>query len=219
LWKDSATTVADRQTIIRHLVDRVVVEIQGKTEFVDVTIHWAGGYVSHHEIIRPVGRLEQMRDYDRFVQRMLELYEAGVSSPKIAAQLNQEGYRTPRSRAPFTDYQIRQLLQRRGLVRYHQDRKDKDQLLGPHEWWVTTLAEHLGIPASTIRSWRRRGCIGGRQLPGAKGAWILWADEEEVERLRQLHSCQRSWKHQAPAHLTAPRRKKDEEHNTGGTTS
>jgi hypothetical protein len=42
LWR-AATTVQDRQEVVRHLVERVVVAIPGETEWVDVAIHWAAG--------------------------------------------------------------------------------------------------------------------------------------------------------------------------------
>jgi hypothetical protein len=64
LWEAETTTAADRKAIARHLIDRVVVAVRGESEYVDVTIHWLGGMTSAHELIRPVGRYEQMRDYE-----------------------------------------------------------------------------------------------------------------------------------------------------------
>ena len=61
-WRAKTTTVQDRQEVVRHLVERVVVAVQGETEWVDVAIHWAGGFVSRHEVRRPVSRVEQLRD-------------------------------------------------------------------------------------------------------------------------------------------------------------
>ena len=43
LWQAPATTAADRQRIVRLLVEEVVVAVRGESERVDVTIHWAGG--------------------------------------------------------------------------------------------------------------------------------------------------------------------------------
>jgi len=59
LWQASSTTVADRQAIIRQLVERVVVTLQGESEKVDVVVHWMGGHQSPATMIRPVARLEQ----------------------------------------------------------------------------------------------------------------------------------------------------------------
>jgi hypothetical protein len=59
LWQASSTTVADRQAIMRQLVERVVVTLQGESEKVDVVVHWMGGHQSQATMIRPVARLEQ----------------------------------------------------------------------------------------------------------------------------------------------------------------
>jgi hypothetical protein len=61
LWNADGTSNADRKQIIRCLVDRVVVDVRCDSEFVDVTIHWAGGFESHHEIIRSVATYAQLR--------------------------------------------------------------------------------------------------------------------------------------------------------------
>ena len=76
LWRAPGTTPADRQAILRHLVERVVVTVQGGTEYTDVRIHWAGGFVSQHEILRPVRRYDQLRDWDRLMGRIAELRAA-----------------------------------------------------------------------------------------------------------------------------------------------
>jgi hypothetical protein len=46
LWQAPATTAADRQRIVRLLVEEVVVTVRGESEWVDVTIHWAGASVA-----------------------------------------------------------------------------------------------------------------------------------------------------------------------------
>jgi hypothetical protein len=43
LWHAAATTAEDRQAIVRQLVERVAVTVQGESERVDVQIHWRGG--------------------------------------------------------------------------------------------------------------------------------------------------------------------------------
>src|SRR5258708_22598605 len=43
LWRAQTTTRAERQTIARLLLDRVLVEVVGSTEKVRVECHWHGG--------------------------------------------------------------------------------------------------------------------------------------------------------------------------------
>lgn len=52
------------------------------SELVDVTIHWAGGYESHHEIIRPVGTYARLRDFESLMKRVVELRRAGKAGPQ-----------------------------------------------------------------------------------------------------------------------------------------
>ena len=101
LWDAPTTTPADRQQVIRFLVERVEVEIEGVTERVRVTITWAGGQQTHHEVIRPVRRYDQTADFDRLMARIRALRAAGMSFARIAEHLNAEGYRSAKGAAQF----------------------------------------------------------------------------------------------------------------------
>jgi hypothetical protein len=59
LWHAETTTAADRQAIIRQLVERVVVTVQGESEHVALEVHWIGGHRPQTRRRRPVARLEQ----------------------------------------------------------------------------------------------------------------------------------------------------------------
>jgi hypothetical protein len=115
LWQAESTTAADRQTIVRHLIDRVVVAARGESERIDVAVHWAGGFVSRHEVIRSLARYEQLSFYDRLIARVVELRDAGEATGAIADALGREGFHPPQRGARFTGGSIRQLLSRLGL--------------------------------------------------------------------------------------------------------
>ena len=55
LWESAGP--AERQEIIRHLVERVELAIAGQAEDVTVTARWAGGAASVHHVTRPVGSM------------------------------------------------------------------------------------------------------------------------------------------------------------------
>ena len=101
---------ADRQQVIRFLVERVEVEIEGISDRVRVTITWAGGQQTRHEVIRPVGRYEQTADFDRLMARIGELRAAGMSFARIAECLNAEGYRPAKGAAQFDGDMVGRLL-------------------------------------------------------------------------------------------------------------
>jgi hypothetical protein len=118
LWNAPETTAADRKQVVRLLVERVVVHIRPDSQRVEVTISWRGGLMTHHEIVRSVSRYESLGDYDRLMDRVFELREDGLTIKEVAARLNDEGFRTPRSRKGYTSTSVRKLLSRRGLTEW-----------------------------------------------------------------------------------------------------
>jgi hypothetical protein len=208
LWNAPSTTCADRQAIIRHLVERVVINIHGDSEVVDVGIHWAGGFVSQHEIVRPVGRYEQLRDYDRLIVRLAQLREAGHTGEEMADIVNAEGFRSPRGTHQYTGDILRKLLSRSGLAKRHTGIAPEDRQRDPNEWWIEDLVQHLKIPKPTLESWCRKGWILARKLTIAGRRWVIWADADEIQRLRRL----RSYRRRAPSvpypvELTTPKKR------------
>jgi DNA invertase Pin-like site-specific DNA recombinase len=182
LWDAPSTTNADRKQMIRCLVERVVVQVRCDSELVPVTIHWRGGQEGRHEITRPVATYAQLRNFEQLLDRIVELREAGQTAPAIAGQLNAEGFHPPKRCGEFTTPVVHQLLKRRGLIG---NERSHDELLGAHEWWLTDLARKLEMSHLKLRDWANRGWVHSRKTP-VQGYWILWADKEEVKRLRQL---------------------------------
>ena len=197
LWKAASTTNADRQRLVRHLVDRVEVEVQGTSEVVDCTIHWKGGYKSQHEVIRPVKRYEQLRDYDRLKDRITQLRRQNWKMADIAEQLNKEGLRTSRGGYHNVD-SVRQFI-----FRFEQDTRLPD--LPADEWWIHDLAREISVPWGTLNGWRRKGWLVGRKAKGVRRlCWVAWADAEELARLRRLRDYE-SGNKPYPTELTTPK--------------
>jgi DNA invertase Pin-like site-specific DNA recombinase len=206
LWRATTTTASDRRVVVRHLIERVEVAVQGETERADVLVRWSGGFVSRHEVRRPVRRLEQLRDYSALMGRALELHRAGRTSGEIADRLNAEGFRPAKRRATFNRSMVRQMLSRQFRSGPRPRVLTEASPLKDHEWWLTDLARELGIPVPTVHSWLRRGWITSRKLTGAGGRWILWADDQELDRLRRLRASPRGWPDQPyPPELTTPK--------------
>jgi hypothetical protein len=182
LWNAPGTTNSDRKQIIRCLVERVVVHVRCDSEHVDVAIHWAGGYQSQHGIVRPVASYAQLRDYERLLDRVVELRESGQTASQIAKSLNSEGFFPPKRTGNFTKPIVYQLLKRRGLIG---NERSHDDLVGEHEWWLADLARELKMGHLKLRDWAGRGWVHGRRTP-VQGYYILWADEDEIRRLREL---------------------------------
>jgi hypothetical protein len=71
-------------------VDKVVFHVERDGEFVDVTIHWQGGFTSRHEAVRPVRSYEQLRDLDELMDRIAALRDEGRTTALIADALNRD---------------------------------------------------------------------------------------------------------------------------------
>jgi DNA invertase Pin-like site-specific DNA recombinase len=202
LWQAPATTDQDRKEIVRHLVEKVVVHVKQDSEYVDVTIHWQGGFLSQHEIVRPVQFYEQLRDFDKLMDRIATLRREGNTAAQIADCLNREGFSPPKRCGAFYPELVHQLLCRRGLA----NEKTYDGQLGPYEWWLRDLARELPMSAEKLTDWARRGWLHARQTP-AQHLWVLWADKQELKRLRKLAAVSRRGVVAYPSELTTPKQR------------
>lgn len=198
LWEAATTTAADRQRVVRLLVERVVVRVEGKSERVDVAIHWAGGCVTRHEAARTVGRYEQMSGYPRLCAFIDGLRAGGASMDEVARRLNAEGFRPPKKAERFTGGMVWGLLARRceggagaGLAR--------------GEWLLGPLAAYLGMPQATLHRWRKAGWVSARKLDVPGGQWAILATGPERRRMGRLRRFVKEKPNQPiPAVLTTP---------------
>lgn len=202
LWQAPGTTNQDRKEIVRHLVEKVVVHVKNDSEYVDVTIHWQGGFLSQHEVVRPVRTYEQLRDLDKLMDRIVALRHEGRTAAEIAVCLNREGFVPPKRCGEFYPELVHELLVRRGLS----NEKKYASQLGPHEWWLPRLAEAIPVSAGKLADWARRGWLHSRRTP-AQHLWILWADKPEVKRLRKLATLSHRGVVEYPLDLTTPKRR------------
>ncbi len=207
LWHASTTTPSDRQRIIRLLLGRVIVNVQGSTDRADVTLCWAGGFTSQYELIRPVLRYDQMADYKRMVGRIEELRGQGWSFAKIAEQLNEEGFQPAKRAEKFHSDLVSRLVWKLEKQRPGERAKAPRKALCENEWLVIDLAAKLEMAKNTLFSWIKRGWVRVvRQVPGYRGRLICWADTDELDRLRRLRQTKRGWwDPPLPDELTSPK--------------
>ena len=179
LWNAAETTARERQEIVRCLIERVAIVVSATEQQVDVLIRWVGGFESRHALRRPVWAYEQLDDFERLWARLGELRRAGWRSPRIAAQLNEEGFRTPKQCRAFTADVVRGLFRR--VASGTQTRSGID--LKPPQWSAAALARRLKIPVKKLKDWVRCGWVHAIERPFG-GVWILHADERQLEEAR-----------------------------------
>jgi len=185
LWDAPTTTVADRKEILRQVIERVVVDVDGSSERVQVTLVWAGGGQTVGEVVRPVARLDQLTTYPDLCDRVRTLAAEGWRADVIAERLNAEGFRPPKRRDHFGRQGVLRLMQRLGLDAPRSRSQSRDGL-APDEWWLPALAQEVDMPRVTLYHWVLRGWVRARHhpLPSGQHRLALWADAAEVYRLR-----------------------------------
>jgi hypothetical protein len=186
LWAASTTTDADRKEIIRQVIERVIVDVQGSSEQVHVRIEWIGGSSTEGVVIRPIGTLSELSTYSQLCQQVQELTEAGWAAVAIAQALNEAGFRPPRSTTGFRAETVSQLQRQLG-VKAPRPRVGHHEGFLPDEWWPTELARQLHIPRGTLLHWIRQGVVRARHLDEPLHRWVVWADGAEQERLGAYH--------------------------------
>ncbi len=194
LWHAPTTTAADRQAIIRQLVERVVVTVHGESERVDAQIHWFGGHGTQTTLIRPVARLAQLSDYPQLMARVTVLHAAGQGPTAIAKQLNAEGWHPAKRCETFNAAMVGDLETRLGL------RTPPPAAVVPHrgadEWTLAELAHRLDMPQPTLFAWLRRGRLRGRQVPhAARSLWLIQADARDLAQLQAWRAAARAARH------------------------
>jgi len=203
LWSAPGTSIIDRKQMVRCVVERVILVADRMTELNEVTIVWQGGMETKHQVSRPVGSFEQLKDYRKLTERIRELHAAGFHHFQIADALNREGFTPPRRRGDFTQGCIGDLIRRLGLT----GELFREDLLGPNEWWITDLAGELGVITVKIHYWVKQGWIHHRRTPSGKHL-IVWADRDELRRLRQLVGKKTSWFAAKHPDLVVPKKRR-----------
>jgi len=136
---------------------------------------------SCHRTYESLGGLAKLRE------RTLELRSEGRIADAIAEVLNAEGYQVARG-TEYTGALVRQLLARFGQTGVPPGVRNASDLPGTNEWWLGTLAKHLGLKPIVVHRWRWSGWLHARQLRAENGRWIIWADADELDRLRRLRA-------------------------------
>ena len=194
IWNAPSTTPSERQAIVRQLIERVIVTVQGETEKVAVEYHWAGGHKTQAVLIRPVARLEQLSYYHNMLKRVAELNSQKKSAKAIAKILNEEGWRPAKRRDTFNAYMVYSLLARQGL-RTSKIKRPSDVITRKsNEWTIRELSQKLEMPESTLYAWMKKGKVKSRRESIAgRTVLIITANGADIKRLRALRKQPRRW--------------------------
>jgi DNA invertase Pin-like site-specific DNA recombinase len=209
LWQAPTTTSADRQRLVRFLIERIELVVRDATDQVEVTIHWTGGFVSRHSLVRAVQRYDQLANYAGLRARIEELRAQGQTMTQVAHCLNHEGFHPPKRARCFTMSMVAGFLAKGGRSGPRPRALSAQGMLRRGEWLLTDLARKLEMPSATLHRWRKVGWVKARKLPVPGGHWAIGAAAAELKRLTRLRKYQRARRDQPiPAELTTPKVRK-----------
>ena len=215
LWHADSTTPQDRQTVARLLLEQVTVTVEGNTDRVDIELRWAGGFLSQHTLTRPVQTYEQLSNYDELVARIDALRAQSKTLSETATTLNAEGFHPPKRSRKFTKAILSCFLRNRGVRTGPLPRSVTDERhLEADEWWLADLAAELTMPIATLHRWQRVGWVTSRKVTAAGGRWAIYADADELHRLRSIRDSPLGWPQVYPTELTTPKSKPNETKTT-----
>ena len=199
LWHAPTTTIEQRKTILRQLIEVVCVTVDGDSERVAMTVTWVGGHRTDAQIVRPVVRFSQLSYCEELMARVKALRHERCTHAQIAERLNTEGWRPAKRRSTFTPGMVINLLT------HIEAPSDASTDLRRDEWTIDALAYELSMPSITLYAWLRRGWVKARNVSSdsVNGTWRVWADAREVERLRSLRTRPRTCWPRKPHATTA----------------
>jgi hypothetical protein len=199
LWQAETTTQEERQTIVRLLLERVLVEVVNDTEQVRVVCHWHGGNRTLHQLMRPVARLTTLSTYSRLVARAADLRRDGHNFAEIADTLNREGWRPAKRRDTFNAPMVHHLLIRAGAIEPKYRRRIPQIERQPDEWTIRELAGQIGIPEPTLYNWIQKGRLRSRFVQAGSGrAKLVHADAETIAALKTIRATPAPWRRLPP---------------------
>jgi DNA invertase Pin-like site-specific DNA recombinase len=199
LWQASTTTSEERQTIVRLLLERVLLTVVDASEQVRLECHWHGGSRTTHTLIRPVARVKALSTYAALLAHAVDLHRMGGGCADIAAILNQEAWRPPKRRDTFTAPMVRRLLTTAGVIEPGLRRPRTIPQRQPDEWTIRELAEELGVPQPTLYHWVQTGRLLSRSVKaGAGSAKLVTADAATIANLKTIRATPPPWRRLPP---------------------
>jgi excisionase family DNA binding protein len=199
LWQASTTTHEERQTIVRLLLERVLITVLDACEQVRLECHWHGASKTTHTLIRPVARMKALSTYPALLARAVDLHQVGNGCADIAAILNHEAWRPPKRRDTFTADMVRRLLISAGVIEPGLRRPRTISERQPDEWTIRELAEQLGVPQPTLYNWVRNGRLPNRSVKaGAGSAKLVTADAATIANLKMIRATPPPWRRLPP---------------------
>jgi len=154
LWSTDSLSQAQRKTLLRCLIDKVVIQ-RARRDQVHTRMIWRGGETTTFEVPVAVGALTDLPTAYEMAQQIRVLFAAGTSDDEMARQLTQHGYRSP-SRPAVLPSTVKGIRLKLGLMQ-HRSQSHPRRIAG--YLTVPQLAKALGISPHWVYHQIKRGTV------------------------------------------------------------
>jgi DNA invertase Pin-like site-specific DNA recombinase len=96
LWSTGQITPAQQKTLLRALIQQVIIRWE-TSDTVVVCLVWISGHYTTLQFVSTVHRTQDLAQYETFKERIHDLWSAGMKDQEIAAQMTREGFHSARS--------------------------------------------------------------------------------------------------------------------------
>jgi len=182
LWSTDVLSQPQRKALLRCLIDKVVVHRAPRDE-VQTRIVWKGGATTPFAVPVTVGAFADLQGAAAMEQQILTLFAAGHTDDVIAAQLTQQGYRSPQ-RSQVLPSTVRTIRLKHGCM---QQRHQSHPRRVAGYWTVPQLARRLGVPRHWLYDRLANGQIHLAKDP-TTGLYLFPDQPATLEHLQQLRA-------------------------------
>jgi DNA invertase Pin-like site-specific DNA recombinase len=182
LWPTDVLAQPQRKALLRCLIDKVVVHRALRDE-VQTRIVWKGGATTTFAVPVTVGAFADLQGAATMEQQILTLFAAGHTDDAIAAQLTQQGYRSPQ-RPQVLPSTVKTIRLKHG--RMHQRHQSHPRHVAG-SLTVPQLARRLGVFPHWLYDRLANGRIQLAKDP-TTGLYLFPDQPTTVEHLQQLQA-------------------------------
>lgn len=196
VWRAGTTTPADRQAMIRLVMEAVAIEpIEVPNRQTKIRVQWQSGAISELSVARPA-RHEWNRTSQQAVERIHELAAAGQRDEEIAERLNEDGILTGQ-RKRWDTVAVKWVRCRNSIPRTFADLPRRRSLPDRHpdgRYSIDGAARRFDVSNHVVRHWVKRGLVKATREDFESHTKVYWLniDEETAAQLEEAAKRTRS---------------------------
>jgi excisionase family DNA binding protein len=187
LWATEVLSQQQRKALLRCLIDKVVVH-RVRRDAVHTRIVWKGGATTTFDVPVTVGAFAALSGAREMEQQILALFAAGHSDVAIAAQLTQQGYRSPQ-RPQVLPSTVQTIRLKHGLM---QTRHQSHPRRIAGYLTVSQLARRLGVSLHWLYDRLHNGTMRLEKDRGT-GLYLFPDTSTTLEKLKALQAGAQTW--------------------------